>query len=64
MPTKDDSKSSNVSVGPSPETGTWVNYLPESFGLREAVRKSPFRWCARESSMWGLATGTAMSLYV
>ena len=30
------------------ETAQWTNYLPEAFGLREAVRNSSYRWCARE----------------
>ena len=32
----------------SRETATWTRYLPEAFGIREAVRKSPYRWCTRE----------------
>lgn len=51
------------STKPSPvETAQWVNYLPEAFGIQEAVRQSPFRWCVRESSMWGIATGSTMAL--
>ena len=42
------SSSNNASLGPPPETATWIKYVPETFGIREAVRKSPFRWCARE----------------
>jgi hypothetical protein len=30
------------------ETAKWTSYLPETFGLREAVRKSSYRWCVRE----------------
>ena len=30
------------------ETAQWTNYLPEAFGLREAVKGSSYRWCARE----------------
>jgi hypothetical protein len=48
----------------SVETALWTKYLPEAFGIRESVRNSPYRWCVRESSLWGIATGTAMSLYV
>jgi len=44
------------------ETAKWTQYLPESYGIRETIRGSNYRWCARESGMWGIATGTAMSL--
>jgi len=30
------------------ETAKWTMYLPESFGIREAVRQSSYRWCVRE----------------
>mmetsp|Transcript_2874 Transcript_2874/g.6601 ORF Transcript_2874/g.6601 Transcript_2874/m.6601 type:complete len:176 (+) Transcript_2874:134-661(+) len=46
-----------------PVTGGWTNALPEAFGIREAVQNNPFRWCVRESFMWGIATGTAMGLH-
>eukprot|EP00429_Kryptoperidinium_foliaceum_P005967 CAMPEP_0176013104 /NCGR_PEP_ID=MMETSP0120_2-20121206/6137_1 /TAXON_ID=160619 /ORGANISM="Kryptoperidinium foliaceum, Strain CCMP 1326" /LENGTH=171 /DNA_ID=CAMNT_0017346007 /DNA_START=93 /DNA_END=608 /DNA_ORIENTATION=+ len=45
------------------ETAKWTRYLPEAFGIREAVRQSSYRWCVREGGMWGIATGTAMSLH-
>lgn len=45
------------------ETATWTEYLPQAFGIRQAVQESKYRWCARESAMWGIATGTAMSLH-
>lgn len=45
------------------ETAKWTRYLPEAFGIREAVRQSKYRWCVREAAMWGLATGTAMTLH-
>mmetsp|Transcript_83230 Transcript_83230/g.231662 ORF Transcript_83230/g.231662 Transcript_83230/m.231662 type:complete len:190 (+) Transcript_83230:82-651(+) len=45
------------------ETAKWTRYLPETFGIREAVRQSSYRWCVREGGMWGIATGTAMSLH-
>lgn len=45
------------------ETATWVRHLPEAFGIRDAIAASPYRWCARESSLWAIATGTAMSLH-
>jgi len=44
------------------ETAKWTRYLPEAFGIQEAVRQSSYRWCVREGGMWGIATGTAMSL--
>jgi len=43
--------------------GKWTRFLPEAFGIRENVQKSPFRWCVRESAMWGIATGTTMGLH-
>ena len=30
------------------ETAKWTRYLPETFGIREAVRQSSYRWCVRE----------------
>jgi hypothetical protein len=30
------------------ETAKWTQYLPATFGIREAVRKSSYRWCVRE----------------
>jgi Protein of unknown function (DUF3767) len=45
------------------ETAKWLRYLPESFGIRSAVGQSKYRWCVRESALWGLASGTAMSLH-
>ena len=44
------------------ETAQWTRYLPKVFGIQEAVRQSSYRWCVREGGMWGIATGTAMSL--
>lgn len=41
----------------------WIQHLPEAFGIRQAVQQSKYRWCVRESAMWGIATGTAMSLH-
>jgi len=45
------------------ETAKWTRYLPEAFGIRKTVQSSKYRWCVRESAMWGVATGTAMSLH-
>lgn len=45
------------------ETAKWTRYLPEAFGIREAVRQSKYRWCVREAAMWGIATGTVMTLH-
>lgn len=45
------------------QTALWVRHLPEAFGIRAAVAASKYRWCARESAMWGIATGTAMTLH-
>lgn len=45
------------------ETAKWTNYLPETLGIRDAVKQSSYRWCVREGGMWGLATASAMSLH-
>lgn len=45
------------------EAPTWTRHLPESFGIRQSVQQSKYRWCVRESAMWGIATGTAMGLH-
>lgn len=29
-------------------SGTWTQYLPQAFGIREMFETTPFRWCARE----------------
>lgn len=41
----------------------WTRYLPEAYGIRQSVESSKYRWCARESALWGIATGTAMALH-
>jgi hypothetical protein len=45
------------------ETAKWTRYLPQAFGIRQTVQGSKYRWCVRESSMWAIATGTAMTLH-
>lgn len=45
------------------KTPTWTKWLPEAFGIRAAVEASKYRWCAREAALWGIATGTAMTLH-
>mmetsp|Transcript_4288 Transcript_4288/g.11717 ORF Transcript_4288/g.11717 Transcript_4288/m.11717 type:complete len:176 (+) Transcript_4288:98-625(+) len=45
------------------QTAKWTRWLPETFGIRDAIQKSKYRWCAREAGMWGIATGTAMTLH-
>jgi hypothetical protein len=42
---------------------TWTNHLPEAFGIRQATQQSKYRWCFRESGMWGVASATAMALH-
>jgi hypothetical protein len=56
-----DTDSATVSDS-APETATWTRFLPEAFGIRQNIQNSPFRWCVRESFMWGIATGTGMGL--
>lgn len=54
----------NAVVSPDQiETAKWTRYLPEAFGIRETVRQSKYRWCVREAAMWGIATGTVMTLH-
>jgi hypothetical protein len=45
------------------ETAKWTRHLPQAFGIRTAVQQSKYRWCVRESGLWGIATSTAMSLH-
>jgi hypothetical protein len=44
-----------------PSGPRWIQYLPA--GIRGAVEASKYRWCAREAGLWGIATGTAMTLH-
>jgi Protein of unknown function (DUF3767) len=44
-------------------TAQWTRYLPEAYGIRRLVEASKYRWCARESALWGIATGSAMALH-
>jgi hypothetical protein len=56
--------SENAATSPDQiETARWTRHLPEALGIREAVRQSKYRWCFRESGLWGVATGTAMALH-
>mmetsp|Transcript_22069 Transcript_22069/g.32677 ORF Transcript_22069/g.32677 Transcript_22069/m.32677 type:complete len:167 (+) Transcript_22069:150-650(+) len=57
-----DNKSATVSPE-SPETATWTKYLPTQFGIQQSIQESPFRWCVRESFLWGIATGTTMGFH-
>lgn len=45
------------------QTALWTQYLPESYGIRASIQNSKYRWCAREAGLWGIATGTAMSIH-
>jgi hypothetical protein len=45
------------------ETAKWTRFLPEAFGIRQTVQASKYRWCVRESSMWAISTGTAMTFH-
>eukprot|EP00529_Nitzschia_sp_RCC80_P033688 CAMPEP_0113519446 /NCGR_PEP_ID=MMETSP0014_2-20120614/43524_1 /TAXON_ID=2857 /ORGANISM="Nitzschia sp." /LENGTH=201 /DNA_ID=CAMNT_0000417165 /DNA_START=107 /DNA_END=712 /DNA_ORIENTATION=+ /assembly_acc=CAM_ASM_000159 len=63
-PSSNNNNNNNKNVSGDPlETAKWTQYLPQVFGIREAVRQSSYRWCVREGGMWGIATGTAMSLH-
>ena len=57
-----DTKAATVTDA-APETATWTRYLPEWGGIRENIQNSPFRWCVRESFLWGIASGTAMGFH-
>ena len=41
----------------------WTKIFPEAFGIRKLIEDSSFRWCWRESTMWGIATGTVMYIH-
>jgi hypothetical protein len=43
-------------------TEPWTRIFPEAFGIRRTIEESPFRWCVRESFLWGVATGTMMGM--
>jgi Protein of unknown function (DUF3767) len=57
------SSNPSISNADTPNTARWTRYLPEAYGIRQSVENSKYRWCARESAMWGIATGTAMALH-
>jgi len=40
----------------------WTRIFPEAFGIRRSIEDSSFRWCVRESMLWGVATGTMMGV--
>jgi hypothetical protein len=42
-----DKENNNNSNDPL-DTAQWTNYLPETFGIRDAVKQSSYRWCVRE----------------
>ena len=68
------SRSSNDSSSSSPSSSRlddvaivsepWTRIFPEAYGIRRAIEDSPFRWCVRESSLWAVATGTVMGMWV
>ena len=41
------------------ETAKWKRYLPEAFGIREAVRKSSYRWCVRERLVFSFTVSSS-----
>lgn len=41
----------------------WTKLFPEAFGIRQLIEDSSFRWCWKESMMWGIATGTVMYIH-
>jgi hypothetical protein len=47
--TPETSSSTNKENNNDPlDTAQWTNYLPETFGIRDAVKQSSYRWCVRE----------------
>ena len=44
-------------------TEQWTKIFPEAFGIRQLIEDSSFRWCWRESCLWGLATASAMYIH-
>ena len=53
----------DASTSTVPNTARWTRYLPTAFGIRHSVESSKYRWCARESALWGIATGSAMAFH-
>jgi len=41
----------------------WTRIFPEKYGIRQSIEDSSFRWCVRESMMWGVATGAMMGVH-
>ncbi|GKY96703.1 hypothetical protein MPSEU_000629800 [Mayamaea pseudoterrestris] len=71
MSTSPDNTSRNKSSSSSFENAsttetlapTWTDHLPQAFGIREATQQSKYRWCFRESGLWGITSATAMALH-
>ena len=66
--TRTNSPSDNAVVNNEAEnierrTAQWTKNLPEAFGIRDAIQRSPYRWCTREAGLWAIATGTVMSFH-
>ena len=56
------STSANVNATVSTSSEAWTKIFPEAFGIRQSIEDSSFRWCVRESMLWGVATGTMMGM--
>lgn len=58
------SPNSTPSAIPSPEPQPSSSWFNNMFGddFKDKIINSPYSGCARESFMWGIATGTAMGL--
>ncbi|KAL7546913.1 hypothetical protein ACHAWF_010239 [Thalassiosira exigua] len=65
------SNSSNPQELPQTATGEmeaseslpWTRIFPEAYGIRQSIEDSSFRFCVKESIMWGIATGTMMGMH-
>ena len=56
------STSANVNATVSTSSEAWTKIFTEAFGVRQSIEDSSFRWCVRESMLWGVATGTMMGM--
>lgn len=63
IPDQQSTSSAMVSDNAVVTQEAWTKIFPEAFGIRKLIEESSFRWCWRESTMWGIATGTVMYIH-
>ena len=57
-PQESNTPAASISVVSEP----WTRIFPQVWGIRQSIEDSSFRWCVRESMLWGVATGTMMGV--